>query len=255
MHRMVAVSRWTSSVLEQVTAPRWWRRYGREARRPLMAFLFLLPIVILYECVALAASDAAAQHLTTRSMLQGLLSWFGLVGAWVPGVAFLVTMLVWMRMQHERWRLRPAVLPTMAGESLLLALPLLTFAGLFAPAMASSAMPLGLALVQGLGAGVYEELVFRFLLISGLTVLVVRASPLQRPEAAWVAGGLAALLFSMCHFQPIAAEPFTWGAFWFRLVAGGYLAVVYLTRGLGLAAGSHAAYNVLLLWWSGPPAA
>jgi hypothetical protein len=38
------------------------------------------------------------------------------------------------------------------------------------------------------------------------------------------------------------------------LAAGGYLAVVYLTRGLGLAAGSHAAYNALLLCWSGSPA-
>jgi len=58
---------------------------------------------------------------------------------------------------------------------------------------------------------------------------------------------VAGLLFAMCHFAPIGSDAFRWTSFWFRFVAGIYLGLVYVGRGIGSAAGAHAVFNVELV--------
>jgi hypothetical protein len=185
--------------------------------------------------------------LLAHGMIQGLLAWFGLIGAWVPGSALIVVLLVWHIRRRDRWRVRVWVLPTMLAESLLLAIPLLVISGLFAPAPPAGAATVRAQLLIALGAGVYEELVFRLLLISALAWLVARLAHTHNLATVAVAVALAAAAFALCHFAPIGADPFRWRTFWFKLIAGTYLGVIFLGRGLGIAAGAHAAYNVLLV--------
>jgi membrane protease YdiL (CAAX protease family) len=132
-------------------------------------------------------------------------------------------------------------------ESVMLAVPLLTLSALFGPPPMGGP-PLRVQLVQALGAGVYEELVFRLLLISGLAWVLAEVLHMWRKAAWWTAIGLAAVIFALCHFEPIGSDSFGWGPFWFRLAAGAYLSAVFVGRGLGIASGSHAAYNLLLVW-------
>ena len=220
-----------------------WRRYFRLSRRPLHSLIFLLPAVLLYEVGTLTTSAeyGGGRELFAHSVIQNLLGWFGLVGSWLPPVVLVVALLVWHHARRDPWRVRCPLLPGMLGESLLLAVPLLALSALFeAPPQAR--------LLEALGAGIYEELVFRMLLISGLVWLLVELLRMQRAVALWPAAGLAAVFFALCHFQPFGSEWLTWKSFWFKLVAGLYLSAVFVGRGLGVAAGCHAAYNVLLVW-------
>jgi len=99
------------------------------------------------------------------------------------------------------------------------------------------------------GAGVYEEIVFRLLLLSALFALLVRISAVMessRVLALTVAILLSALAFSAFHHVGFAGEPFAAGPFLFRTIAGVVLGVIFALRGLGVAVYTHAAYDLLL---------
>ncbi len=132
-------------------------------------------------------------------------------------------------------------LPVMLVESLAMAIPLLALSTLFEA-------PPRVRWLDALGAGLYEELVFRLLLISGLTWLLVKVLRVNRSPAVGLAVGLATLAFALCHFQPLGAEWLAWKPFGFRIACGLYLSVLFLERGLGICSGCHVAYNLLLVW-------
>jgi membrane protease YdiL (CAAX protease family) len=101
-------------------------------------------------------------------------------------------------------------------------------------------------LAVGIGAGIYEELVFRLVLISILVMIGLDFLKMRRVTVTVAAVAISALIFSAHHHYPIGNEPFVITRFLFRTMAGAYLAVVFWYRGYGPAAGCHAAYNVAL---------
>lgn len=99
-------------------------------------------------------------------------------------------------------------------------------------------------LVSSLGAGLFEELVFRLGLMSLLVWLWLRASTTHRVSR--VAGGIAAVvvsaaLFSLHHHL---REPFDRGVFLYRTMAGVILGFLFWFRGFGVCVYTHAMYDV-----------
>ena len=208
----------------------------------------LVALMVLYEWGALAARDAVQNaELLAPSAIAGLLAWFGISGLWVPPVAFTVALLLWQRLSGDSWRMRLYVFPSMLGEALIWALPLLVLSWLFPRADSFPATRMWTQVRLAIGAGVYEELVFRLLLIGALAWLATEIFNVRGSQRYWLAAALAAGAFSAFHFQPLGREPFAWEPFGFRLLAGGYLALIYLWRGLGVCGIAHAAYNVLIV--------
>ena len=101
-------------------------------------------------------------------------------------------------------------------------------------------------LALGIGAGIYEELVFRLVLISLVVMIGVDVLRLRQTTVAVVAVAVSSLAFAAHHHPPIGTEAFALVPFMFRTIAGVYLALVFWYRGYGPAAGCHAAYNVAL---------
>ncbi len=103
------------------------------------------------------------------------------------------------------------------------------------------------SLIGYLGAGVYEETLFRLILVP---VLFVSLKCLQMPQV--LASALAvtgsALLFALAHHAGSPGEPFTWFAFIFRWMAGVFFAWVFVLRGFGIAVGTHTMYDILVGW-------
>jgi membrane protease YdiL (CAAX protease family) len=95
------------------------------------------------------------------------------------------------------------------------------------------------------GAGIYEEALFRLLLFSGLTWLLLLAD-FPRPLAGWGAAISSALLFAAAHNFGPNGESFEPYVFIFRTLAGLYFTVLYRLRGFGVAVGAHAGYDVLV---------
>ncbi len=127
-----------------------------------------------------------------------------------------------------------------------LALPLLALNRWMPLVAADGVSTLNERLAMGVGAGIYEELVFRLVLLSLLVMIGVDLFRLDRTAVTVGAVVLSALAFAAHHHPPIGHEPFRWMPFLFRSIAGVYLAVVFWFRGYGPAAGCHAAYNVAL---------
>jgi membrane protease YdiL (CAAX protease family) len=102
---------------------------------------------------------------------------------------------------------------------------------------------LGLAV----GAGIFEELLFRGVLLCGLHALLRHALGTDRVTAAVCAVLLSAYVFSDYHHWGATGEPYDARVFAFRFHAGVLLGAVYLARGLGIAAFAHGFYDVLVL--------
>jgi membrane protease YdiL (CAAX protease family) len=100
-------------------------------------------------------------------------------------------------------------------------------------------------LLRYIGAGIYEEVLFRLVLFSGLLLMfrvVLMPWIIAMPLAA-VAG---ALLFAAAHHIGPYGEPMRADYFLFRAVAGLFFTFLYVFRGFGVAVGAHAGYDVLV---------
>ena len=108
----------------------------------------------------------------------------------------------------------------------------------------------GSGLVQNLalsvGAGLFEEIIFRVILLNLLFLLL---SPLLRKKvvAAAVSVLLASFLFSLSHYVGTMADTWQLYSFMFRWVAGLLFTVLYFVRGFAITAYTHALYDIWVL--------
>jgi hypothetical protein len=222
--------------------------YWEATREPLHCLVFLFPLVVIYESGALLLRPEAwpERQLVAEHLIQQLAAWVGTDAVWVPGVALVLTLLIWQFSRHKPWRVRRRVPLLMILESLVLTLPLFVLGKLLQQVAGGAPLEgLRVQMVLALGAGVYEELVFRFYLVSGLRLLLEGVGHVPKRAAILSAIVLAALIFAACHLRPIGSETFAWPAFLMLIAAGGYLSVVFVFRGLGVSTGCHAAYNLI----------
>jgi membrane protease YdiL (CAAX protease family) len=103
-----------------------------------------------------------------------------------------------------------------------------------------------------LGAGIYEETLFRLMLVPTLFAALRLLQMPQVLASSWAVTA-SALLFALAHHAGSPGEAFTWYAFIFRWMAGVFFAWVFVLRGFGIAVGTHTAYDILVGWmgWSG----
>lgn len=231
--------------------------YFLATRHPWPCLLFLLPLLLAYEGGVVWLGGAHPEAL--RNGLDAWLRWglesFGVQPLYLPPGIIAAVFLLWSWLARAR---RPAdltgVVLGMAIESLLFALglwalsqglvPLLTEVG-SAMAAPGPAEPGVGQVITYVGAGIYEEVVFRLVLFTALARLL-RLFQAPWPLAAAAAALASAALFSAAHHVGPYGEPYNGSVFLFRLLAGLYFAVVYQLRGFGVAVGAHACYDVLV---------
>lgn len=235
--------------------------YWAETRLPMPSLVFVLPWLLAYELGVIAVGGASADVVRTGAdaWMRQALAAVGLRDRWLPPLAVVGSLLAWQAFRPGPWRFRPGCLVGMACESLVLALVPVGLSRLVdlgfdrlggASVLQASGRPFLhplMPLIGFLGAGVYEEALFRLALIPALYGAARR---FHAPEV--LAGTLAvtgsSLLFSLAHHAGLPGETFTWYAFIFRWLAGVFFAWVFLIRGFGVAVGTHAAYDVLVGW-------
>ena len=227
-------------------------RYAEQTRRPLACLLFLLPLVAAYEAALVMTHSALGEvrpGLAAPQLLERFFGLFGVTGYYLPGAALVVILLIMHLVSGHAWRVQPAVLAGMAGESLLWAMPLLglNYLHLFAVATGGADRTWVDDLVLSIGAGIYEELLFRLMVITVLMILIVDVCGVKHLWGAGLSIAISSLLFAAHHYPPIGTDVFQPSEFLFRLIAGWYLAGVFIYRGFGIAVGAHAMYNVIVV--------
>jgi membrane protease YdiL (CAAX protease family) len=236
--------------------------YLQLSRSRTYAILFALPLLLLYEAGAaiLAARGGTSLRNGADVMLRTLFAAGGVQGT-LAFTGVLIAgglLLVWTERRRRRIRIRGSVFATMMTESVLYALLLGVVVGTathwlvggFGLRLALdggpvSSLPLSHGIVLSLGAGIYEELVFRVLLVGGLAGAFL-AGGLHKRQAGIFAALLAALIFSGFHYVGPYGDPFEVPSFVFRFLAGLVFSGLFLVRGFGIAAWTHALYDVFL---------
>ena len=224
-------------------------RYAERTRRPLNCLIFVLPLLAAYEAGALFFHPnlLAIQH------LGELLKLFGATGRFLPPVLVIVVMLTAHLLSRRRWHVDGGTLLGMLGESVALMIPLVLLSMLSskvfsAPLGAGGASPAAVfaaRVLTGLGAGIYEEFLFRLAGISVVLFLLVDVFGLPKGHMIALAVVVTSVVFSLYHF--VGGGSFRWPEFCFRAVAGAYLVGLYIARGFGIAVGAHACYNITTL--------
>lgn len=219
--------------------------------RPLDALVFLLPLIVFYEAVSLWHGQ---NRVIAFDLLQQFFQLFGHFGIWAPGLGVVAILLATHSVSGEKWIVHWRTVGRMYPEACLLAIPLLSL-NWVCPLTGTSGLSTSMIdrIAMGVGAGIYEELVFRLVMISVLVMLGADLLRMDRSSVALGAIVVSSLLFAAHHHLPLGMEPFDSTTFIFRTVAGVYLAAIFWLRGYGPAAGCHAAYNVALMILESPP--
>lgn len=246
--------------------------YLERTSRPLYALLFLIPFIVFYELGTIFINTDVLNKSQVRVVafvwLQRVLEYIGLGGkfAWIAPPLVVVVILIWLQVTSRKgWSFIVTDAFFMAVECILLAVPLLVlslFLNSSAPptnavellqdsAGAVVSRSLLAEVVTGIGAGIYEELIFRLILICLLMIIFQDVMRVSHSNAIILSVLVSAALFSAHHhlvfldgrFSP--AAPFNWPVFIFRTIAGIYFATVFAIRGFGITAGTHSFYDVL----------
>jgi hypothetical protein len=96
-----------------------------------------------------------------------------------------------------------------------------------------------------IGAGIYEEVLFRLGLFAGLYGLL-RIVRLPMLAAVLIAALVGAFAFAFAHHIGPYGEPIRTDYFIFRTIAGLYFTLLFALRGFGIAVGAHVGYDVLV---------
>lgn len=161
----------------------------------------------------------------------------------------------------SRDRLRPRLFVLMLGESALLALLLGVVVGTITSrllgglgalaaqggATSLAQMGVGTKLMLALGAGLYEEILFRVLLVGGIAAGLRWVAGGSRLITGIVAAVVGALIFSTFHYVGEYGDPFELASFTYRAIAGLVFSGMYLVRGFGITAWTHALYDVYVM--------
>ena len=227
---------------EGVTPRRRKLTYLSESERPLTSLLFLLPLLAIYE---IGIHFSASRHLHAFSLMQDFFLLFGANGQHLPALAVVGILLTWHIARNDPWRARPVTLLTMGAESLILSVPLIVFGFALAryiPLYSGDGSAWRSLAILSCGAGIYEELVFRLGALTCLHLLLMDFLDLRKWLGMLLMVLISSVAFSLYHY--LGSEAFHWRSFAFRSVAGLYFSLVFLMRGFGITAGSHAAYDI-----------
>jgi membrane protease YdiL (CAAX protease family) len=214
----------------------------------LVSLAFIMPMMVIYEAGVwtLGVQNGADAWMRYFLDLMGFSQHF-----FLP-LLTIGMLLGWHHLTHHPWRFSAGVLSTMAVESLLLAVCLrifLVLQGTLTMQVADGQAPTPGAAdkireaVGYLGAGIYEELLFRLILITAAVWLIRLWLPDKRKSMV-LAVLASSLLFAAAHYVGAAGYSFGWFSFLFRFVAGVFFAVLFIFRGFGITAGAHALYDI-----------
>ena len=222
--------------------------YFEQSAAPLTSLVFLAPLIVLYEFgTRWYASDPVShveQRIIAFNLLQQFFALFGATGRYMPAAAVVSILLGCHIARNDSWVTHIGHLAGMFLESIVYTIPLRALAYAFAhylplypPQDNAKAL-----LVLSVGAGIYEEMVFRLVAFVAMHFLFVDLLKMEKVRSFLLMVLVSSVAFSLYHY--LGSERFEWRSFAFRTLAGIYFGFIFLWRGFGITAGTHAAYDI-----------
>lgn len=242
-------------------------KYFYETRSPVYAVLFVVPLFLIYEILALTLHTFQVTHLRNGAdvMMRNLAALFGM-----DNFPFIVLLILgalaviagYYRNKHQL-KILPSYFVLMTVESILYSLMmgsialnttnfLLSVPHLFSLSLTLFDSNFWVNVMLSFGAGIHEEFFFRLVLIQALLFVgsfffkAGNKNLILNWNSA-IALFISSFIFAYFHYVGEYGDVFAWGSFTFRWVSGLYLAIIYLTRGFGVSAWTHAFYDLFLM--------
>ena len=227
--------------------------YFQKSRTSFYSFLFTLPLFLIYEVSILFLSwdDILVVRNGADFLMRNILESFEIYGLYSLGLVFLVGLLIayiFFIRENKDKDIKIDILFIMLCESLfwsgVLYFSLYEF-------MILLMNPTGKNILQqvtlAIGAGIYEEFLFRVLLIAGLGSILnfvfLWGKTFRNIIAVILSGGI----FSAFHFMGDYGDFFSMELFLLRFFAGIILGILYTYRGFGITAYTHSVYDLIVL--------
>jgi hypothetical protein len=239
--------------------------YFALSRSPRYSVLFALPLLVAYEALAAMLAQPGRGELRNGADAMLRAAFTSVAGEYGPtifmaAVVLLGLFLVVRDLRANRSGLRALVFGGMLVESVALAAGFGVVIGVATAKLLGSLQMLmvgqggGVAsmawptrLMLSLGAGLYEELFFRVLLVGGLAAGARTILGFGVRTAGIFAVIVGAVVFSAFHYIGPFGDAFQLQSFTFRLLSGVAFSGLYLLRGFGVTAWTHALYDSFLL--------
>ncbi len=249
------------------------KSYIDRVHQPLQCLIFITPLLLFYQIgsslQSLPTDQGVPLHVVAFMLMLKFFAIFGAAGNYLPLLAVIAILLFWHLARKDKWDFDPKLYLGMAGESILWAIPIFVIglavfkhtAGAGGGGPSGAAPPAGLSwlpmlgpdgslpwqteAILSVGAGIYEELLFRLIAITLLNILLVDVFEWKMQTAIPLIIVISAVLFSAYHY--LGNEQFNVSFFFFRTAMGVYLAGIYIYRGFGITVGAHATYDLILV--------
>ena len=227
--------------------------YFKQSKRLSNSFIFILPLLVIYE-IGIALHGSHIKN-SADVMVKTPFVFFGRNGSLIFNLLVTAAFFVAIIRLERKGDLRLKIYVFMFFESLVYAI----FLGPVVVQLVSYLLPYflaapissgqGIQLILSIGAGVYEEIVFRLFLLTALVFLLNKIFRFNKTIVAILSIIIGSALFSGIHYVGSLSDTFTSASFAFRFLAGGILSAIFLFRGLGIAVYTHALYDVMLVLW------
>ena len=232
--------------------------YFVESRSPRYAILFAAPLLLAYEALAWLLTAPGSPGVRNGADVMLKAPFVRVAGA--SGVVAFDVLLLFLGagLVARDWRrhpgpLRPRIFALMFAEAFGLALLVGVVLRVATAALLHFfvlSRPAGLGgptqIMVSLGAGIYEELLFRVVLVGGLSVLAGRVFGWSPRSAGGFAVVVSALLFSSFHYVGAYGDTLQLSSFVFRFLAGLVFSTLYVLRGYGVTAWTHSIYDIVV---------
>lgn len=231
------------------------KKPAADSRNLLTSLVLVFPLLVIYQVGVLFTLPMlnGADFLTTLLFQRVGLSVTGYLA--FLGVVMLV-FLIGLAFLRRRQHFNPRIIVPVLLESTIYALTMGSLIVLvmtkllgIPPTLAGGIEGQGVVtrLVMSIGAGVYEEAVFRLGLMGGLVLFFDRVLRTSRWFSLLAAFAISSIAFSAMHHLPPYGDPLTIGVFTFRTLAGVFFGLLYWFRGFAVAVYTHALYDVYVL--------
>ncbi len=247
------------------------------SRRPIACLYFILPFLIIYHGgVWILKSLERPVANGADIMLGKIINIFYYGSAWLysqvfPGSEITESSILWVikilgsffsllfiifilllqqHLSNTSWKINKSTILYMYIESLIFAIPPFILVWIVNKIIMlntgySAVNDWINGIVLSVGAGVYEEFLFRMIIMSILFLTLPNLLRVKDRSLYIIVMLVQAIIFAVFHYLPWSKEAFYLPVFTFRIVAGLYFGYIYQERGFGIAAGSHVFYDII----------
>lgn len=215
--------------------------YIKDTKTPVYSFIAILPLIILYDVLIIwTRPNYVARAGVWVDNLLSLMRINTIIGKVVfASLAFLIFGLI--SIKGNNVKIKVEYFPIMLIESIIYAYFFANAVFFIRRSFLLSVFSSQDGLVLSIGAGFYEELVFRLLPIMLLKLFVKDGD--KNILYLLLVIIITSVLFSVFHY--IGPESYTYESFIFRFISSIILFIIFLTRGFGIAVYTHTIYDLM----------